>query len=276
MDYPREFDKATRAKLVAAEIEASRQVMMSRSLFSSGELIVGTAFRLESSHVFQYILTMFHAFAIEACALGRNGEWTADRIDCESRNFLRLMTIQAQYKYGSRSEYFLPQMISPTSGSIIPEILTYFEDSPAWQRYQGDLLVIARLQSQQLSGAPHPIALDASKAALAEQDSANARLLKVERTEKPIPVGSACCMDTDGRVSEAPKETGNGGTGSELEQKQTLISPPIGHEAAPLSESALPTTDPPKAVIKEYGENTRAAIQSKGAQMTEAWAERRG
>ena len=52
MDYRREFNRATRAKLVAAEIEASRQVTMSRSLFSSGELIVGTTFRLESSMSF--------------------------------------------------------------------------------------------------------------------------------------------------------------------------------------------------------------------------------
>jgi hypothetical protein len=204
MDYPREFDKATRAKLVAAEIIASRRVMMSRSLFSSGELIVGTAFRLESSHVFQYILTMFHAFAIEACALGRNGEWTADRVDRESQKFLRLITIQAQHRYGSRSEYFLPQMISPT-GAIMPEILVYLEDSPAWQSYQVDLLTIARLELK-LSGSAHPVSLNASKATLTEQDSANAHVLNAhvlnaEQTEDLQGNGGAC-VETDESFSE--------------------------------------------------------------------------
>jgi lambda repressor-like predicted transcriptional regulator len=146
MDYPQEFDHVARAKMVAAEIEASRKASEFRPYQPSEALIPGTPFRRLNAPVFQYILTVFRAFANEACVLGRSGIWATDRIDAESREFLRVITIEAQEKYRSRSEFYLGQLAH--HGSLIPKLVEFFEASPEWQHYQNDLLEVARLHAQ--------------------------------------------------------------------------------------------------------------------------------
>src|SRR5258708_39729388 len=101
MDYPREFDKIGGGKMIAAEIKASREV--SEPLHQPhGALIPGTSYRSEAGKLFQYILTVFEAFANEACVLGRLETWTADRVDREVRQFLGTITLGARAKYDGR------------------------------------------------------------------------------------------------------------------------------------------------------------------------------
>src|SRR5258708_29137179 len=105
------------------------------------------SYRLEDGKLFQYILTVFEAFANEAGVLGGVETWTAHRVDREVRQFLGTITLGARAKYDGRLQLDLPEITSHVDGSIKPMLWKVFEDSPEWQRYQSDLLEVAKLQS---------------------------------------------------------------------------------------------------------------------------------
>src|ERR1035438_6036192 len=110
MEYPKEFDKIARAKIVAAEILASREMYGAWLPAQSDVPLAGTNYRLGTTRFFQYIMSIFAAFANEACVLGRVGVWPADRIDREAREFLRLIAIEAEAKYSERADLHIPNM----------------------------------------------------------------------------------------------------------------------------------------------------------------------
>src|SRR2546423_1872574 len=104
-EFPHDFSKVARANVIQAEIRASRaavsgvpaQAALQRAWYgdSGGGSSLGKA-----ALIVQYIMTVFAAFAHEACELGKKGNgWSVDVIDREAREHLRLITIHAVYKY---------------------------------------------------------------------------------------------------------------------------------------------------------------------------------
>jgi len=146
MDYPLEFDSVARAKVTAAQIEATREMYGAWPSVQSDVLIAGTQYTLGTGRVFEYIMRIFAAFANEVCVLGRAGRWSTDRIDREAREFLRLLTIEAGTKYSGRADLRLPKMTD--HGSITLPIMDQLETYPAWQRFQSDLLQVAKIHAQ--------------------------------------------------------------------------------------------------------------------------------
>ena len=146
VDYPLEFDSVARAKMVAARVEATREMYGAWPSVQSDVLIAGTQYTLGTGRVFEYIMRIFSAFANEACVLGRAGTWTTDRTDREAREFLRLLTVEAEKKYSGRADLRLPEMTE--HGSITLPIMDQFETYPPWQRFQNDLLQLAKIQAQ--------------------------------------------------------------------------------------------------------------------------------
>lgn len=147
IDYPPEFDSVARAKMVAARIEATREMYGAWPSAQSDVLLAGTQYTLGTGRVFEYIMSIFSAFANEACVLGRVGRWSTDRIDGEAREFLRLITIEAETKYSGRADLRLPKM---TDNEIITlPIMDQFETYQAWQRFQSDLLQVAKIHAQE-------------------------------------------------------------------------------------------------------------------------------
>ena len=147
MEYPKEFDKIARAKIVAAEILASREMYGAWLPAQSDVPLAGTNYRLGTTRFFQYIMSIFAAFANEACVLGRVGVWPADRIDREAREFLRLIAIEAEAKYSERADLHIPNM-TDKMGKIDRPVMEHLETYPEWQHFQRDLLEVAKAHSR--------------------------------------------------------------------------------------------------------------------------------
>ena len=136
-----------RAKIVAAEIEASREMYGAWSHAKSSTQIAGSNFHLGTARVFQYIMTIVAAFANEACVLGRTGVWNTDKIDQEVKEFLRLVVIDASVKYSHRKDLHVPRMIEH-GGDISRDVMEHLETYPEWQHFLSDLLEVAKAHAQ--------------------------------------------------------------------------------------------------------------------------------
>ena len=135
MEYPAEFNKIARANMVEAEILADRAMYGAWPSAQSDVLLVGTEYHLGTTRFFQYIMSIFAAFANEACVLGRSGIWTADRIDREARQCLRLTAIEARNKYSGRADLHIPK-VTDEVGNIDRPVMEHLETYPEWQRFQ--------------------------------------------------------------------------------------------------------------------------------------------
>lgn len=146
--YPRAFSSQAKAKIVAAEIRALREASEPSVLLSGPRFIPGTTFRREASGFFQYILTVFAAYAHEACELGRNGKWSADVVDREAREGLRMIVMQAQSKFDSSKHHFPEEMATRLEGVLKPDVQRFFEKSPEWIAYQDELLAVTETKPE--------------------------------------------------------------------------------------------------------------------------------
>jgi len=119
---PPEFSAHARNNIIVAEIKAARAVTEPGNFSFSSRIIDEPKTWL----VFRYIMSVFSAFAHEACELGRkpNG-WSADKIDRESRGFLLSITIRVHRKYDAK-EFHLRQL---TDGSILRRPKTLLKSS---------------------------------------------------------------------------------------------------------------------------------------------------
>jgi hypothetical protein len=146
MDYPRfpkDFSREAKSAVIMAEVDASRTVAESAQKLSAQRLAHGGPVNKEAI-IFQYIMTVFYAFAREACYLGLAREWSIDVVDREAREFLRLTAIHARARY--RHRFHFREITSNYDGSLLPEIQATFESTEEWRQYQDDLLTVGRLQ----------------------------------------------------------------------------------------------------------------------------------
>jgi hypothetical protein len=137
--YPDEFPQKSRSRVLGERIRAARDFDLAKQEARDLSEIEGL--------LRNYILRVFMVFVREARHLGCQGLWSADRLESESRNFLRQFTIRARYeKAYDRSGSRMPEMVSHWDGSILPEIQCAFEQSPEWQEFQDILLEVADVQ----------------------------------------------------------------------------------------------------------------------------------
>jgi hypothetical protein len=133
--YPDVFPQKSRSRVLGEHVRAARDFDLAKQEARDLSAIEGL--------LRNYILRVFMGFVREARQLG----WTADRLESESLNFLRQLTISAQYEKGyDRAGSRLPEMVSHWDGSILPEIQCAFEQSSQWQEFQDILLEVADAQ----------------------------------------------------------------------------------------------------------------------------------
>ncbi len=138
--YPAEVPQTSRGRVLAETIRAALD-------FEKAKQVAHDRPEIESL-LCNYILRVFIEFVREVCHLGRQGLWTADRLESESREFLRRCTIEAWYEKGyDRSGNRLREMVSHWDGSILPDIQRAFERSSEWQEFQGIMLEVADAQA---------------------------------------------------------------------------------------------------------------------------------
>jgi hypothetical protein len=142
---PAEFSAQASANIMKAQVIANRAITESagkpsRSLFRGAPPDKGWL-------VLEWVMTVFSAFASGACGLGKQGTWTADNVDRETRRFLYNLLVFASYKY-DRREFSVPLMIDYRNRSITPQYQAVIEESPEWKQYQNELEEVATLQSR--------------------------------------------------------------------------------------------------------------------------------
>jgi hypothetical protein len=91
----------------------------------------------EQNFAIRCIMRIFRAFAKEACALRKERGWTIERIQSESKEFLRRLTIMIVFdKFPGLDRHW----ISNWNGSINSDVERRFWDSAEWKAYE-DLLL---------------------------------------------------------------------------------------------------------------------------------------
>lgn len=93
-----------------------------------------------------YILTALAAFAHEACELAREDVWGVDEVEEKVAHFLNEFVTRTIIEHDSES-FRVPQMISRSSGLIVPELWDGFRASAEWRTYQDELRKVAELQA---------------------------------------------------------------------------------------------------------------------------------
>jgi hypothetical protein len=132
--YPADFPQASRARVTVAKIEAGKTLNLVKEFDVGSDLEKG---------VRQFVLEVFSVFAEEALELGRCGIWTVDQIDSQAHEFLRQLTIEwCHDKFGHPAG----SMICPDDGALTPETIYAYKTSFSWQKYENDLLDIAKGQ----------------------------------------------------------------------------------------------------------------------------------
>ena len=169
--YPPDFPSQSRARVKAEAIRASGDLEKAKQAARWASEVEAATRR--------YILRLFAVFAEEACKLGRLGLWTVERVDSESREFLRCATIHAPRR--DKSGRQVGKLVDGF-GFIEPQVQRDLEKSAEWRRYQDDLLEIAEMQASGTSLDPRPSTEGAAKPDLGSPVSGGRTELPALRT----------------------------------------------------------------------------------------------
>jgi hypothetical protein len=123
--FPKDFSTDARNRVIAASVMADR--------------VMPEAGACQDRDIVHNVMSVVEAFAMEACELGKSRTWAADKVHREVHEFRRLLTIRAEYRYGT--SYGL-QMVSAGTGELTREAERKLEATPQWSRYQDELLKI--------------------------------------------------------------------------------------------------------------------------------------
>lgn len=135
MTYPEDLSRSARARIVHAKIKA-RQVYLD-SLSEAGVFPLGIMTR--------YVMTIFAAFAKEACGLARSGVWGVDRVELEVSKWIYLTVLFADTDVGIQGERF-QHFLTPNGMAIKSEILATLKQEPQWKQYEEELLEVSEIQ----------------------------------------------------------------------------------------------------------------------------------
>jgi ribosome-binding protein aMBF1 (putative translation factor) len=140
LKYPRNFPEYAKAAVIAEQIEARKSFLgdASHPGYGAPPHVKDPLGSLSRG----YILRVFYAFAHQACELGKLSAWTTQEVDEQSNEILRLLTSGVRVEFG---DIPIPNMMTDF-GSIRPEVKSEFMASREWQKYQDELLEVAKLQ----------------------------------------------------------------------------------------------------------------------------------
>jgi hypothetical protein len=143
-DYPREFSVAARARIESARLRANRELEQARKEHPPDDL---TTSRWDLCALYVYILNIFRAFTREACGLGKKRVWGVDYIRSQADEFLRKLTIQANFEKGLDRFRDRTSSLTEGCGDLKQAVKAAFEKSEEWKEYENELLEVAELQA---------------------------------------------------------------------------------------------------------------------------------
>ena len=138
MDYPNEFSREARNAVEAEIILARRELGEARRTTSVPMSHYATRPSDEFEQAFlASIIRVFLIFALNAVDLCRAGDWSLDRVDRESREFLRRLTIQWRYDEGrDRVGNQVQEVAGNWGGGLLRWVEEKFESRPEWAQYE--------------------------------------------------------------------------------------------------------------------------------------------
>jgi hypothetical protein len=136
MTYPEDLSRQARARIVHAKVKA-RQVYLD-SLSDPSAFPLGIMTR--------YIMTVFAAFAKEACSLASSGVWGVDRVEIEASKWIYSTVLFAEEDVGIQGERFR-SFLTESGMGIKSEILATLKQEPQWRHYEQDLLGVSEMQA---------------------------------------------------------------------------------------------------------------------------------
>ncbi len=124
--YPSEFSPEARDRIEKEKIRVYRELLPS-SVYGFNEQALAI----------RCVMRIFLAFAKEACALRKERGWTIERIERESDEFRRKLTITVLHD--KFPDLYRP-WISNWNGSVASDVERRFRETPEWKEYEELLL----------------------------------------------------------------------------------------------------------------------------------------
>jgi hypothetical protein len=138
--YPSEFSPEARDRIDKEKIRAYRELLPS-SVYDSRE----------QDLAIRCVMRIFLAFAKDACALRKERGWTIERVEGESAEFWRRLTLMVVFdKFPGLDR----RWISSSDGSIVSDVERLFKASAEWKEYEE--LLLATPLGANTNAAPKP------------------------------------------------------------------------------------------------------------------------
>jgi hypothetical protein len=135
MTYPEEFRREARARIVNAKAKAQKAFRDAQNDVPPFPL----------GAITRYVMTVFHAFAKEACALARAGVWGVDRVETEVSQWMYSTIIFAESEQGVDGFRFR-RLLTDNGMAIRSDILALFKLENEWKLYEDELIEISDMQ----------------------------------------------------------------------------------------------------------------------------------
>jgi hypothetical protein len=139
--FPEEFSQKAISAVIREELIAGRDFETAKQ---KADELSGVEELLRT-----YILRVFLLFVREGGDLVRQGIWSLDRLQGESLEFLRKLTIGASLERGyDKNGRPVREMVSRWSGGLLQDVRQEFRKSTLWQEFEGLLIELAAVETQ--------------------------------------------------------------------------------------------------------------------------------
>jgi hypothetical protein len=128
MDYPSEFSPEARDRIEKEKIRVCQELLPSSAYDNKTQ-----------DSAIRCIMRIFLSFAKEACALRRERGWTIERVEDETRVFLRKLMIEV---LSENFSCLWEIWIDKSDGSILRDAKRKIKASAEWKEYQELLLTV--------------------------------------------------------------------------------------------------------------------------------------
>ena len=152
MEYPKEFSRAAKARLIAAVIRADSDYANARR--ASPPLTEPIGVNVFVHTQMQWVAMILGAYAHEACELGARDEWDVDRVVDVVNRFRADLLTTVRNRCNEVVRRSAGQLDEAWLENTFAEIAGWIEGTQKWRDYQRELLEVANRQSNPLLNPP--------------------------------------------------------------------------------------------------------------------------
>lgn len=151
LPFPPGFPTEYRGPVLAERISAERDFEAERQKLPSGSHYQAECERLWR----ELVVRIWIVFVRQAKKLGQTGSWAVERVDRESREFLRLLSSRTREEL-HRSGYQIREVIDDKSREILPDVYQEFRKSSPWREFEDVVLELANVPENRRAASREP------------------------------------------------------------------------------------------------------------------------